>query len=50
MGKFSEYFFRDEKNFDQNFFGFSEMKKFSTKKFSTGIFLKFQEIFSNDAD
>ena len=26
------------------------MKKFSTKNFSTGIFLKFQEIFSNDAD
>lgn len=51
MGKFFRwFFFRDEKIFDQKIFGFSEMKKFSTKNFSTGIFLKFQEIFSNDAD
>ena len=51
MGKFFRwFFFRDEKIFDQKIFGFSEMKKFSTKNFSTGIFLNFQEIFSNDAD
>ena len=47
---FPMIFFRDEKIFDQKIFGFSEMKKFSTKIFSTGIFLNFQEIFSSDAD